>query len=89
MTTWGPLSPGGGSLAQGTVPPDARLVDREAEQQRILRAVADARRRQGSVLLVTGEAGIGKTRLSAELAARQRRTRALVLEGTPGPDPQP
>jgi DNA-binding CsgD family transcriptional regulator len=58
-------------------------VDRHLEQQTVLRAMEDARRQSGSVVLITGEAGVGKTRFCVELLARQRRTRALVLKGSP------
>ena len=44
------------------------LVGREAEQQRIAALVAGARVRQSGVLVIAGEAGIGKTTLLEDTA---------------------
>ncbi len=57
------------------------FVGREAELQRLLEAWRQTILRSGSVLLVGGEAGVGKTRLLHELASRVRRSGALVLWG--------
>jgi tetratricopeptide (TPR) repeat protein len=46
------------------------LVGRVAELARLERLLDDARRGRGSLATVSGEAGIGKTRLTQELAAR-------------------
>jgi DNA-binding CsgD family transcriptional regulator len=66
------------------------LVAREREVARLLDALAAARQGRGGVALVSGEAGIGKTRLLIELAERGRRDgwhvlvgRAYELEGRP------
>jgi hypothetical protein len=48
----------------------ARLFGREAELERIGRQLESARRGLGSVVLVTGEPGIGKSSLGRELALR-------------------
>src|SRR4051794_10420698 len=47
----------------------ARLVGRAAEWETLRAARAGARAGDGSVVLVTGDAGIGKTRLIEELSA--------------------
>ena len=57
-------------------PPE--LVGRQAELERLRDSLDEARRGSGSLVLVAGEAGIGKTRLAEETA---RGTDALVLWG--------
>lgn len=59
----------------------APFVGREAEMQRLLRAWRQAVLRSGSLILVGGEAGVGKTRLLRELAAHVRRSGAPVVWG--------
>lgn len=60
----------------------APLVGREPELERLERAVtALAEQGTGCLALVSGEAGIGKTRLTAELKALVARTPLNVLEG--------
>lgn len=59
----------------------APFVGRQAEWQRLLEAWRQAMLRSGSMILVGGEAGIGKSRLLHELAAHVRRSGALVLWG--------
>ena len=49
--------------------PDAPLVGRQVELARLTRALAEAWSGRGQLLLVMGEAGIGKSRLMQELAA--------------------
>jgi predicted ATPase len=53
-----------------------RLVGRAEELDRLAQAIREARH-----VLVTGEVGIGKTRLVAHAAQAARRTGATVLEG--------
>jgi Holliday junction resolvasome RuvABC ATP-dependent DNA helicase subunit len=54
------------------------LVGREAERARLSQAIESARQGAGGLLLLSGEAGIGKTRLAQEVA---RASSALVLRG--------
>ncbi len=54
------------------------LVGRHAELEQLDAALERARRGSGSLVLVAGEAGVGKTRLAAALADGSR---ALVLSG--------
>ncbi|HET7378083.1 MAG TPA: protein kinase, partial [Anaerolineae bacterium] len=58
-----------------------RLVARDREMTEALRLWQRALRGEGSVLLISGEPGIGKTRLARELMARARFKGALVLSG--------
>jgi DNA-binding CsgD family transcriptional regulator len=62
---------------------DGTLVGREAELHRIAEAAVNARGGATRCILVTGEAGIGKTRLVAEAVAALRDSPddALVLTG--------
>jgi len=55
-----------------------RLVGRHAELERLNEALSRARRGNGSLVLIAGEAGVGKTRLAEELAEHSR---AAVLWG--------
>src|SRR3989442_11259127 len=62
------------------VPGDA-LVGRGRELDELVGALADAGAGRGSLFLVTGEPGVGKTRLVDALSARARDVGALVLWG--------
>ena len=55
-------------------------MGREAELESLAAAVQRARHGEGGVVLLGGEAGVGKTRLTGELARRS--TDALVLSGS-------
>jgi DNA-binding SARP family transcriptional activator len=68
-----PEPPGG--LAPGT------FVGRGPELRRLHAAWADARRGRRRIVLVAGEAGIGKTRLAAELAGLAEADGGIVLAG--------
>ena len=65
-----------GEVAATAAPAPTRrllpLVGREAELQTLLRAWDEARAGSGAVVVLRGEAGIGKTRLATELLARAR-----------------
>src|SRR5919108_3539056 len=54
------------------------LVGREAEERRLDELLSDARSGEGAFVLLSGEAGIGKTRLASSLA---RRAGVPVLRG--------
>lgn len=86
----------GPSTGDVSLPPPPRLdrpdrsafIGREAklaEARRHWRAVAGGERGPG-LLLLTGEPGIGKTRLGAELAHEAHRAGALVLQGSADPE---
>ena len=57
----------------------ATLLEREATLEALSRAVTDAAAGRGSVALVTGEAGIGKTSWSAASSARPREHARILL----------
>ena len=59
----------------------ASFVGRDAELAQLSDALASAMRGQGSVWLIGGESGVGKTRLCEELRARALVEGALVLRG--------
>jgi AAA ATPase domain len=59
----------------------ARLLERDAELRGLRETLRRAARRRGSVVLVSGEAGIGKTSL-VRAFAEQARAHARVLTGT-------
>lgn len=54
------------------------LVGRDAESAALMEAIERARRGNGSVILLSGDAGVGKTRLADEVALGSS---ALVLRG--------
>ena len=58
-----------------------RLIGRAAELEALEGLLARAASGSGGALLVAGEAGIGKSRLVAELEARARGLDALALLG--------
>ena len=58
------------------------LVGRDTERQRLEALLAAARLGQSGVLVVSGEAGIGKTALLADLRAHATDIRVLTVTGT-------
>jgi DNA-binding NarL/FixJ family response regulator len=68
-----------GLVATRVASPD--FIGRKRELDALVEAIARGRARDAVVVLVGGDAGIGKTRLVAEAAARAREQGALVLEG--------
>jgi predicted ATPase len=58
-----------------------RLVGRDGELTRLLGLLDDARAGRPSHALISGDAGVGKTRLVGELAARAAERGFLVLSG--------
>src|SRR5882762_5684579 len=72
------------STASGTVGGGqsvGRLVGREAELARILSALDTILAGTGRVVLLSGEPGVGKTRLAQEVLARAGEGRMRVLAG--------
>jgi transcriptional regulator with AAA-type ATPase domain/predicted ATPase len=65
----------------GAARPRAHLVGRAKELAALERHLASAVRGHGQVVDIVGEAGIGKSRLLAELATRARSHPARYLEG--------
>ncbi len=66
--------------ASPAFPLHPEMVGRAAEFRRVLDKWKQAREGRGRSALLTGEAGIGKTRLARELVTRIRRDRCLVLQ---------
>lgn len=66
-----------GDPAPGGTP----FVGREEELRRLTKAMQDSGRGGGGLALITGDAGIGKTRIVLELAARARADGWSVLAG--------
>src|SRR5918996_5623693 len=78
----GPARDPTGSYAHPTVSSDAsRLVGRERELRALAHALDRLAGGQAAFAEVTGEPGIGKTRLLGELAADAERRGHLVLRG--------
>jgi chloramphenicol 3-O-phosphotransferase len=62
-------------------PTDGLLLGREREMGMLLDALEAARSGKGRLVLIAGEAGIGKTRLADALASEDRGRGARVLWG--------
>ncbi len=60
---------------------DHAMIGRDAELERVDGALTGASRGLGSCLLVSGEAGVGKTRLMREAVNRARSSNVLALLG--------
>jgi tetratricopeptide (TPR) repeat protein len=72
---------GGSLVAAATVKPGRPFVGRAQELRELRAALEEAAARQGCLLLVTGEPGIGKSRLMEELASQLTEQRWRVLIG--------
>jgi DNA-binding SARP family transcriptional activator/predicted ATPase len=68
-------------LTDETLPRELPLIGREAEIRRLREVLNRAWEGHGQVLAVIGEAGVGKSRLLAEVAAEAVAHRARVLVG--------
>jgi DNA-binding SARP family transcriptional activator len=64
-----------------TMPKEAPLVGRETQLRRLVTAASYARLGHGSVVLISGEAGIGKTRLAEAVVAEADGDDRLVAWG--------
>jgi class 3 adenylate cyclase len=63
-------SPGSADASARAPAPGAGFVGRRAELDELLAALARAQQGHGALFLLSGDAGIGKTRLAGELVAR-------------------
>jgi DNA-binding SARP family transcriptional activator len=72
-----PVAPGGAEPV--VAPGESALLGRDRELARLSALWNDAAAGRPSLVLLAGEAGIGKTRLATELAAIARRTGGTVL----------
>ncbi|MFG2972907.1 AAA family ATPase [Streptomyces sp. NPDC048331] len=68
----------------GPHPRRGELIGRGPEMGQIMRALADARSGRGTALFVTGEPGVGKTRLAAEALAMAAETDMVTVRGRAG-----
>jgi DNA-binding NarL/FixJ family response regulator/tetratricopeptide (TPR) repeat protein len=68
-------------VAMGAAPSSRSFVGRGRELERLDGALSAAAVGRGSAVLIAGEAGIGKTRVVSEVAARARAIGATVLVG--------
>ena len=59
----------------------AGLIGRDAERAQLLQSLAQARSGRGSLILLLGDAGVGKTRLAEEALAAARRLEYQTLVG--------
>jgi DNA-binding NarL/FixJ family response regulator/tetratricopeptide (TPR) repeat protein len=75
------LSRAGGILADMVTATTSLFVGRASELGRLLEVLERAEDGRASAALVAGDAGVGKTRLIAELVARAERRGARVLVG--------
>src|SRR2546427_11259445 len=74
---------GSGRLQRSVLlgPSRAPFVGRERELNALLERMATAERGEGGVVLISGEPGVGKSRLLAEIASRARAEGWRVLGG--------
>jgi tetratricopeptide (TPR) repeat protein len=71
----------GGETVSAELPGTARFVGREDEMTALLGGLEGARSGRGSLFLVRGEPGIGKSRLADEFVRRARSLDVRVLRG--------
>src|SRR5262245_26855972 len=71
-------APDGPTPQRGTTPP---LVGREREQAALRDALSSALAGRGSLVLIGGEAGVGKTTLAEAICAEAGRPGTVVLVG--------
>ena len=74
----GDTEPSGAESAEQSLVPD--LIGRESEFRALVDAWEGARRGRGRALLLTGAAGLGKTRLLTDFAARVASTRGRTVQ---------
>ena len=72
-------------MRTGMVGAPQRIVGREAELDRLGAALTDVADGSGRVVLLSGESGIGKTRLAAEVAAQAEQRGFVSLAGRAHP----
>ena len=66
-------------MSDSATPSRPPLVGREHELSLLLRGLEDARRGHGTLVWISGEAGVGKTRLAQEIGALAAARGACVL----------
>jgi predicted ATPase len=76
-------------VAEKVAPAVLPFVGRELEMEQLRGWWSRAARGRGTIVLVGGEAGVGKSRLVAELAAQAEHEGARVLFGSTGFEPVP
>src|SRR4051812_3057689 len=76
-----PLKTTRGAPAQGISANQLPLVGRDSEMQLIASLLRDARKGAGKTLIVSGEGGVGKTRILTEASARARQDGWNVVTG--------
>ena len=76
-----PTTPAARQSAFAVQPQQTLFVGREHERSEIRGALADATSGRGRICLISGEAGIGKTRLCAEIAREAEKKGLTVLVG--------
>jgi hypothetical protein len=81
VVTLSPSRQGGDNVVVGVRVSSPTLIGRGQELDRVAAALAEARDGHPAFFLVSGEAGVGKTRFLHEIADRARAAGASVLDG--------
>lgn len=68
-------------MPSGSATPDGLFVGRTREIDELSRALASAEAGAGRLVLITGDAGIGKTRLAEQVAQEAELRGARVIVG--------